>query len=180
MWPRHCLIGAWYGHSRLLILVGIVAVAGHRRRHGHRPGAHGESVYTPRAADVKDRNTVPESSSSTSRRSPTSTLAGRTIEVDANVGQVIILVPTSIDATIDAEVTGGDIEDCRRRGVRPWGGQGGPRWNDRGPGRRDRRSCGSVRSVGTGSAGTTPIDVPAPGQQIIEPTGASDVTAACN
>ena len=89
-------------------------VAGHRRRHGHRPGAaRRECLHARAAADVKDRyeHGAGVIELHLEEVSDIDALAGRTIEVDANVGQVIILVPTSIDATIDAEVTGGgDIE----------------------------------------------------------------------
>ena len=38
-------------------------------------------------------------------------LDGRRIDIDANVGQVRVFVPSSVDATVHAEVTtGGDIE----------------------------------------------------------------------
>ena len=107
------LIGAWYGRSRLLILVGIVASLATVVATVIGPGRTA-SVYTPRAAtDVKDRyeHGAGVIELHLEEVSDIDALAGRTIEVDANVGQVIILVPTSIDATIDAEVTGGgDIE----------------------------------------------------------------------
>ena len=137
------LIGAWYGRSRLLILVGIVASLATVVATVIGPGPHGESVYTPRAAaDVKDRyeHGAGVIELHLEEVSDIDALAGRTIEVDANVGQVIILVPTSIDATIDAEVTGGgDIEglpDVEEFGhgeakAKSSGGR-------RGPGRRDR------------------------------------------
>ena len=159
-------------------------VAGHRRRHGHRPGPHGECPARA-ATDVKDRyeHGAGVIELHLEEVSDIDALAGRTIEVDANVGQVIILVPTSIDATIDAEVTGGgDIE-------------GLPDVEEFGHGEAKAKSSvddedpdvaidislrfGQVK-VRYWECRDHPIDVPAPGQQIIEPTGASDVTAACN
>ncbi|MGH3505937.1 MAG: PspC domain-containing protein [Nocardioidaceae bacterium] len=181
------LIGAWYGRSRLLILVGIVASLATVVATVIGPGPHGESVYTPRAAaDVKDRyeHGAGVIELHLEEVSDIDALAGRTIEVDANVGQVIILVPTSIDATIDAEVTGGgdieglpDVEEFghgeAKAGVTPV--------DDEDPDVAIDISLrfGQVK-VRYWECRDHPIDVPAPGQQIIEPTGASDVTAACN
>ena len=156
------LIGAWYGRSRLLILVGIVASLATVVATVIGPGPHGESVYTPRAAtDVKDRyeHGAGVIELHLEEVSDIDALAGRTIEVDANVGQVIILVPTSIDATIDAEVTGGgDIEGLPD--VEEFGhGEAKAkslRWTTRTRTSRSTSPCGSVRSrSGTGSAGTT-------------------------
>ena len=158
----------------MLILVGIVrraatvaTVIG--------PGRTARVSTRRAAADVKDRyeHGAGVIELHLEEVSDIDALAGRTIEVDANVGQVIILVPTSIDATIDAEVTGGgDIEEtARRRGVRQQGQAKKSSVDDEDPDVAiDLLRFGQVGRYW--ECRTTRSTFP-PGQQIIEPTGAA-------
>lgn len=108
------LVGAWYGRSRLLILVGVLASIATLAASVIGEGPHGERAYTPRsAAAVPDRyhHGAGDLEVHLEEVDDIEALAGRTIEVDANVGQVTVYVPGSVDATIFAEVTGGGDVD---------------------------------------------------------------------
>ena len=108
------LVGAWYGRSRLLILAGVLASIATLAASVIGEGPHGERAYTPRsAAAVPDRyhHGAGDLEVHLEEVDDIEALAGRTIEVDANVGQVTVYVPGSVDATIFAEVTGGGDVD---------------------------------------------------------------------
>lgn len=106
------LVGTWFGRSRFLIFLGLVAtfltvvstVVG--------PGPYGEAAYRPTsAADV--RSSYRHGAGLIVVRlddvqDPTA-LDGRLIDVESSVGQVDVIVPSSVDATIRAHVDGGEI-----------------------------------------------------------------------
>lgn len=106
------LVGTWFGRSRFLIFLGLVAsfltvvatVVG--------PGPYGEAVYRPTsAADV--RSSYHHGAGLVVVRlddvHDPAALEGRVIYVDSSVGQVDVIVPSSVDATIRAHVDGGEI-----------------------------------------------------------------------
>ncbi len=120
------LVGTWFGRSRFLIFLGLVTtfltvvstVVG--------PGPYGEATYRPTAAaDV--RSTYEHGAGLLIVRlddvqDPTA-LDGRVIDVDSSVGQVDVIVPSSVDATISAHVDGGEITGPTYVGTRSGGSQ---------------------------------------------------------
>ncbi len=120
------LVGTRFGRSRFLIFLGLVAtfltvvstVVG--------PGPYGEATYHPTAAaDV--RSTYEHGAGLIIVRlddvqDPTA-LDGRVIDVDSSVGQVDVIVPSSMDATIRAHVDGGEITGPASIGPRSGGSQ---------------------------------------------------------
>jgi phage shock protein PspC (stress-responsive transcriptional regulator) len=106
------LVGAWFGRSRLLILVGVLASIATLATLVIGPGPHGQRVYDPQtAAAVADRyeHGAGEVILHLEDVADIEDLAGRTIEVDARVGSLRVYVPTSLDVTIDAFVDAGEI-----------------------------------------------------------------------
>ncbi len=106
------IAGAWYGRSRLLIFAGLVATFATIVTSVLGPGPYGERIYRPvSAADVQadyshgvgrmvlhlDEVTDPDN------------LDGRTLHLDQRVGQLEVIVPSSVDATVVAHVNHGDI-----------------------------------------------------------------------
>jgi len=181
------LVGTRYGRSRFLIVLGIIASLATVATTVVGPGPHGESVYRPAAAnEVRSsyEHGVGHLVVHLDDVSDVTRLEGRDIVVDMSVGQLDIIVPTSVDATITANVTGGEIN---------------------GPPTTDRRDSGSE------SATVTPVDDADPNVTIdvdlrfgqinlmrldcpgvtdnaaetgldltYEPTGGTRVPAACN
>jgi hypothetical protein len=107
------IVGTWYGRSRWLILFGVVASLLTMAATVLGPGPYGERTYAPQtAAEVADRYElgVGHLSLHLEEVADVANLSGRTIEVESGVGQITVYIPSSIDATIDAEVTSaGDI-----------------------------------------------------------------------
>ncbi len=104
------IVGAWYGRARLLILFGVIAGLATLASTILGPGPYGEQTFAPRtAAEVADRyeHGVGQLTLHLEDVADIRELDGRAIEIESRVGQVTIYVPGSIDATIDAEVTGG-------------------------------------------------------------------------
>lgn len=106
------IVGAWFGRSRGLIVAGFLAsivtlistVAG--------PGPYGERVYQPTsAAAVSDsyEHGVGRIAVHLEDVTDIAALDTRTIDLASRVGQIEIVVPTSIDATISAHVDHGEI-----------------------------------------------------------------------
>lgn len=106
------ILGAWYGRARLLIPLGFLAALATAASVVVGPGPYGERIYRPTsAAEVRpayehgagrievrlDEVTDPEA------------LDGRTIRVTSRVGEVELVLPTSVDATVVAHVDGGQI-----------------------------------------------------------------------
>ncbi|MBA2772716.1 MAG: PspC domain-containing protein [Nocardioidaceae bacterium] len=120
------LMGTRFGRSRFLIFLGLVAtfltvvstVVG--------PGPYGEASYRPTAAADVQTTYRHGAGLLTVRlddvQDPTS-LDGRVIEVDSSVGQVDVIVPSSVDATIRAHVDGGEITGPAYTGPRSGGSQ---------------------------------------------------------
>ena len=107
------ILGAWYGRSRLLIIAGIFATLVTVIAQVAGPGPYGEQVYRPTSAasvhatydhgigrvvlhleDVTD----PEN------------LNGRLVDIDQRIGQLEVIVPSSLAVVINAHVDHGHIE----------------------------------------------------------------------
>jgi phage shock protein PspC (stress-responsive transcriptional regulator) len=106
------LVGTWFGRSRLLIVVGIVATVATAATTVVGPGPYGETIHRPASANaVQDEyehgagrlvlhleNMVDPQG-----------LGGRAIDINAGVGQVEVVVPSSIAVVVDAKVDHGEI-----------------------------------------------------------------------
>lgn len=181
------LMGTWYGRSRFLILLGLIASAATLVTVVIGPGPYGERIYRPATADAV-RSTYQHGAGRIvvhlENVADVRALDGRTLTVDSSVGQVEVIVPSSVDATIHAHVRGGEI-----------------------------RGATATNRLGDGEeeASITPVDTPAPDVTIdidlrygqidlmrlhcpgdtgnpattgldrtYEPTGGTRVPAACN
>ncbi len=110
------IVGAWWGRSRLLILVGLFTTLLTAALTIVGPGPYGESIYAPASTaalradysygagrivlhldDLRD----PE------------ILDGRTISISSRVGQVELVVPSSLDVGVRAHVDHGNIRGLR-------------------------------------------------------------------
>jgi len=106
------ITGAWWGKSRLLILVGLVAtlVTGATTAVGH--GPHGEQIARPLISEAVQSSYEHGAGHfvlDLSNLTDPENLDGRTVEIDARVGQIELLVPRSMSVTIAAHVEHGDI-----------------------------------------------------------------------
>ena len=106
------LLGSWYGRAKLLIPIGLLSALVTAGFTVIGPGPYGERIYTPTSATA-----VKSSYEHGAGRvvlnldevQDVTALDGRTIIVDSHVGQVQVIVPTSVDAEIRAHVRGGEI-----------------------------------------------------------------------
>ncbi len=106
------LLGSWFGRAKLLIPLGLLSALVTAGFVVIGPGPYGERVYTPTsAAAVQGRyeHGAGRLVLNLDEVSDINNLDGRTIVVDSHVGQVQVIVPTSVDAEIHAHVRGGDI-----------------------------------------------------------------------
>lgn len=114
------LAGTWYGRSRLLILVGILATISTMASTIVGDGPFGQLNHSPAtAAAVKDtyRLGAGELNLHLMGIQDVQQIDGRVIHIDAEVGQVNVRVPPGLDLTVNAEVDGGEI-----KGVPGWDG----------------------------------------------------------
>jgi phage shock protein PspC (stress-responsive transcriptional regulator) len=174
------IVGAWWGRSRLLIFVGLLATAATIVTTIVGPGPNGERIYSPTSTAVL---------SSTYRHGAgrivvhledlvdPANLHGRTVHITSGVGLVELTVPSSIDVGINAHVNHGDISGLK--GTEDLG-QGEQRVTAV-PGSHDLTvdidlSLGQIVVRRVDCPGS-----PAPADnQITAITGGSDVPAACN
>ncbi|MBA3308579.1 MAG: hypothetical protein H0U28_00755 [Nocardioidaceae bacterium] len=106
------VVGAWYGRSRVLIPLGFVASLATIAAGIIGPGPHGERTYRPAtAAEVRAgyQHGAGQITVHLEDVAHVDRLDGRTIDITASVGEVRLVVPTSIDATVTAHVAGGEI-----------------------------------------------------------------------
>lgn len=121
------IVGTWFGRSRGLVFVGILASLATLVASFVGPGPYGERVYRPAAAvNVHDSYQMGVGHfvlNLQDVRDP-HRLEGRTVSADMRIGQLQVVVPSSLDVTINAHVTSGDI-----RGAGPVAhiGRGGER-----------------------------------------------------
>jgi phage shock protein PspC (stress-responsive transcriptional regulator) len=107
------LVGSWYGRSRLLIAVGILATLTTVAAAAAGPGPYGERIYRPSSvAELHTRydHGVGRMVVHLENLTDPEDLDGRTIDVDAHIGQVEVVVPSTLPVTIDAHVDHGEIE----------------------------------------------------------------------
>jgi hypothetical protein len=111
------LVGTLYGRSRLLIAVGIVAALATAATAFLGPGPYGERVYRPdAAAEVRStydngvgRLVVHLEDIADPRR-----LDGKTVEISEHIGELQVIVPSTIPVVIDAHVDTGEIAGPRK------------------------------------------------------------------
>jgi phage shock protein PspC (stress-responsive transcriptional regulator) len=108
------LVGSWFGRARLLIPVGIVAGVLTAMLSIVDHGPYGDISHRPMsAADVRTTYRMGAGDMVVDLRAlkpaDFTELDGRSITVDARVGQVEIWTPQGVDATIHADVDGGHL-----------------------------------------------------------------------
>ncbi len=106
------LLGSWCGRAKLLIPIGLLSALVTAGFVVVGPGPYGERVYAPTtAAAVQSRyeHGAGRLVVNLDEVRDITNLDGRSIVVDSHVGQVQVIVPTSVDAEIRAHVTGGEI-----------------------------------------------------------------------
>jgi phage shock protein PspC (stress-responsive transcriptional regulator) len=108
------VVGAWFGRAGGLILLGIVAALALAATALANPRFDGDrriDVSPDTAALVQDRYFVPAGSVYVDLRdvSDVQNLDGRTIDVEANAGGLVVVLPDNVSADVDANVQlGGD------------------------------------------------------------------------
>jgi phage shock protein PspC (stress-responsive transcriptional regulator) len=106
------LLGTWYGKSRLLIAAGVIATLATGATEVVGPGPYGDSVYRPIASTSvpsEYHNGVGRLVVHLEQLSDPHKLSGRTIEVTERIGQIEVVVPSTMPVVIDAHVDHGDI-----------------------------------------------------------------------
>lgn len=120
------LVGAWWGRSRLLILLGLVAGLFTLLGMAVGSGPFGQHVYAPTSASaVRDsyRQSVGQLVVQLAGVHDARGLDGRSIDISETFGQIQVIVPTSVAATIDAHVAHGRISGPAVVAQRANGGQ---------------------------------------------------------
>lgn len=110
------LVGSRFGRSRTLIVVGLFASLATLVTTVVGPGPFGERTYRPQtAAQVTPTYEMGAGQITVDLTdvADVEALDGRTIDLEASVGQVDVVLPTSVDATIRAHVRGGEINGSR-------------------------------------------------------------------
>ena len=103
------LVGAWFGRPGGLVALGIVAtiaLAGASVAEPRFHGARQEELTPARAAQVTSDYYVPAGSIrlDMSNVRDVAALDGRTIDMRANAGELVVVLPPGVDAHVDAEV----------------------------------------------------------------------------
>jgi phage shock protein PspC (stress-responsive transcriptional regulator) len=114
------LVGSWYGRSRLLILVGVLAALATVATAAAGPGPYGEQVVRPdRVSELEPTydHGVGRLVVHFEDLTDPANLDGRTIDVDAHIGQVEVVVPSNLPVVIDAHVDHGEIDGPARSAV---------------------------------------------------------------
>ncbi len=110
------ITGAWYGRSRLLIVVGVIAAALTIIATVAGPGPYGERIYRPHSAtDLRGSysNGVGHLVLHLEDIDDADSIEGRSVHLDQRVGQIEIVIPSSLAVTIDALVKHGEIHGPR-------------------------------------------------------------------
>jgi phage shock protein PspC (stress-responsive transcriptional regulator) len=103
------VVGAWFGRPGGLIALGVVATIALLATSVAEPRFAGERMTTEtptRAMQVEDRYFVPAGSVrlDLSNIRDVERLDGRTVEVEANAGELVVILPENLDVEIDADV----------------------------------------------------------------------------
>ncbi|HET7174270.1 MAG TPA: PspC domain-containing protein [Nocardioidaceae bacterium] len=120
------LVGAWWGRSRLLILLGLVASLFTLLGMAVGSGPFGQHVYAPTSASaVRDsyRQSVGQLVVQLAGVHDVRRLDGKSIDISETFGQIQVIVPTSVAASIDAHVAHGRISGPAAVAHRANGGQ---------------------------------------------------------
>jgi phage shock protein PspC (stress-responsive transcriptional regulator) len=114
------ILGTWYGRSRLLVGVGILATLATIAATAAGPGPYGERVYRPAtvgALDTTYDHGVGRMVVHLEDLTDPENLDGRTIDLDERIGQVELVIPSSLPITIYAHVDHGEIDGPLRTDV---------------------------------------------------------------
>jgi phage shock protein PspC (stress-responsive transcriptional regulator) len=109
------VVGAWVGRSGGLILLGVVAALGLAGASVAEPRFGGERTLLEAptsAVQVEDRYFVPAGAVHVdlSNVRDVERLDGRTVEVAANAGELVVTLPEGLDVDVDADVAvGGEV-----------------------------------------------------------------------
>jgi phage shock protein PspC (stress-responsive transcriptional regulator) len=107
------VVGAWWGRSRLLIFVGLLATLLTVVTSVIGPGPNGERIYTP-ASTGELHSTYRHGAGRIvvhlEDLVDPANLNGRTVSIRSGVGQVQLIVPSSVDVAVNAHVDHGDIQ----------------------------------------------------------------------
>jgi hypothetical protein len=106
------IVGAWWGRSRLLIAVGLLATLATVAASVVGPGPYGERLYHPASvASLQPTYTMGAGRIVVHLEdiADPENLDGRTLQVTSHIGQVELIVPSSIDVGVNAHVDHGDI-----------------------------------------------------------------------
>ena len=106
------LVATWYGRARLLIPLGLLAALATAATLVTGPGPFGERIYRPASAAAVQseyRHGTGRLVVRLDEVGDVAALDGRTIAVSSRIGEVELVLPTSVDATVDVSVDGGQI-----------------------------------------------------------------------
>jgi phage shock protein PspC (stress-responsive transcriptional regulator) len=114
------LVGTWFGRSRLLIAVGILATLATAATAFVGPGPYGEHIYRPQsAAEVQGtydhgvgRLVVHLENIDDPRQ-----LDGLRVRIDEHIGELQVIVPSNLPVVLDAVVDVGEIAGPRASAV---------------------------------------------------------------
>jgi hypothetical protein len=104
------VVGAWVGRAGGLVVLGVVTAIALAGTSVTEPAYHGtrDRSFTPTTADrVLRHYHVPAGSITLdlSNIRDVQRLDGRTIDDDANAGQLVVILPRGVDADVDADVS---------------------------------------------------------------------------
>jgi len=111
------LVSAWFGRSRLLIFAGLLAAFATAVTTIVGSGPIGERTYRPTSvAELRDSYEFGTGAMDLDLGglADPERLQGQTVRVEQRIGQLQVIVPSSISVEIDAEVDFGDISGPRR------------------------------------------------------------------
>lgn len=119
------VVGAWFGRPGGLIALGLVALLALLAASATEPRFEGDRrvTHTPTSAtQLQDRYFVPAGTVNLdlSGIRDVEALDGRTIEVEANAGELVVILPEDVDVDVDADISlAGEVSvlDERRGGA---------------------------------------------------------------
>jgi phage shock protein PspC (stress-responsive transcriptional regulator) len=106
------IVGAWWGRSRLLIVVGLLATLATVAASVVGPGPYGERTYRPgTAASLQPTYTMGAGRIDVHLEdiADPGNLSGRALQIISHIGQVELIVPSSVNVAVNAHVDHGDI-----------------------------------------------------------------------
>ena len=110
------LVGTWLGRSRLLIAVGIVAALATAATAVLGSGPYGERIYRPtEAAQVQStyHNGVGRLVVHLEDIADPRQLDGTTVHIDEHIGELQVIVPSTMPVVVNAQVDHGEIAGPR-------------------------------------------------------------------